>query len=353
MNTQNTFSRVEEPAVASIIPSFIRDRRQYVPGLLSVLGLACLAQFLGEMFPIVGGPIFGLVLGLAVRWVFGLDLALATGVRFSSKKILQLSIVLFGGSLSLTQIWQTGRESLGIMLASLVAGLVAALVLGKWLKIPWRLAGLVGSGTSICGASAIAAVAPAIDADKDEIAYSVSTIFLFNIIAVFAFPVFGHLVALTDQQFGVWAGTAINDTSSVVAAGFSWSLEAGSYATVVKLARSTMILPVALGFALFAILLKRRAGEGGASSSLKWWRIVPWFILFFIAMACFNTIGLFGPAEEQFKWASVFGITMALAAIGLSSDFSRMRKTGFRPLVLGMMTWLIVALVSLSIILIN
>ena len=323
-------------------PALPQSLRRLAPGILSALGLAFIAHGLGKAFPIIGGSIFGILLGVAVRNIVGLDASLSPGVTFTGKKILQASIVLLGAILSLSQAWRTGTESLGVMLISLATGLLVSLAVGKYSRVPWRLASLIGAGTSICGASAIAAVAPVVAAEEDEVAYSISTVFLFNIAAVFLFPLLGHLLGLQDKAFGLWAGTAINDTSSVVASGFAWSTAAGEYATIVKLARSTMIVPVAMAFAGWAAFKGSRA-----ESSVKWQKIVPWFIFGFLGMALLNTIGLLGGTGPWLGSIAKFGITLALVGVGLGADFGKIRATGLRPLVLGLITWGGVALTSI------
>lgn len=325
-------------------PPVLTTAQKVLPGIFVTLGLAFLARWLGALAPIVGGPIFAIVLGMVARAVMGLDPILSQGTTFASKKVLQASIVLLGGSLSLGQVWKTGVDSLGVMLVSLGVGLVTAILMGKVLRVPWRLGSLIGVGTSICGASAIAAVAPVIQADEDEVAYGISTVFLFNLIAVFVFPLLGRVTGLDDWAFGLWAGTAINDTSSVVAAGYSWSQQAGTYATIVKLARTSMIVPVALGFALWSTRNSLKT-----IAEVKIGKIIPWFIVWFLVASVLNSFGLLGNAlPDALSSMGKFGITMALAAVGLGVDFRKMRATGFKPVVLGLITWATVAVISLA-----
>lgn len=182
-----------------------------------IIGLA--AYWLGTLFPIVGGPVFGILIGIAINNSIGKPKSTERGITFTSKKILQWAIIILGAGLNLSQVWQTGLNSFSVMIFTLAAAFITAYGVGKLLKIPKNLKTLIGVGTAICGGSAIAAISPIIEADDMEIAYSVSTIFLFNIIAVLIFPLLGRLFHFSDNAFGLWAGTAINDTSSVVAAG--------------------------------------------------------------------------------------------------------------------------------------
>jgi uncharacterized integral membrane protein (TIGR00698 family) len=266
-----------------------------------------------------------------------------------------------GFGLSFAQVWRTGAESFVVMIGTLVVCLTAAFLIGPRLGISRNLTALIGAGTAICGASAIAAVAPVVEAEEGDLAYGISTIFLYNLAAVLLFPALGHLMGLTMHSFGLWAGTAINDTSSVVAAAFAYGKEAGDYATVVKLSRALMIVPVSL---LFAWLQQRRAAalnsgrpaesvaaaQQGAQPSL-WSRItkvVPGFILGFVAASLLVSTGIV-PAllTTWLPKVAKFLIVVALAAVGLSADLKGLRKTGPKPLLLGGILWVLVATLSL------
>jgi uncharacterized integral membrane protein (TIGR00698 family) len=209
---------------------------------------------------------------------------------------------------------------------------------------------LIGMGTTICGASAIAALAPVIRAKTEEIAYAVSVVFLFNMLAVIIFPLIGHAIGLSDHGFGLWAGTAVNDTSAVVAAGFAYSPAAGAFATIVKLTRTTLIIPLVLGFGLAIPWLdpeSRRAGRGDLGARLK--RAVPWFIGLFVIASLLNTLGLIGRAAPEVQLVARFVMVVALAAVGLQGHWRAFAGAGFRPLGLGLGTWAVVALASLLI----
>ncbi|MFT9496219.1 YeiH family protein [Anaerosolibacter sp.] len=318
------------------------------PGLLRVFAIAVISTWLGMMFPIIGGAVFGILIGILISNVFGKPENTLPGIKFASKKILQWAIILLGAGLSLSQVWQTGIESLYVMLFTLSAAFAGAYGLGKLMGIPFRLTSLIGVGTAICGGSAIAAVSPIIEADEMEVAYSISTIFLFNVMAVLIFPPLGHLIGLSDQAFGLWAGTAINDTSSVVAAGYAFSNIAGDYATIVKLTRTTTIIPISLVFAFITAAAKKKEAQNNQDVSFKIKSIFPWFILWFLATSLMNTLGLFPVGWlSSFKFLSKFMIVMALSAIGLSADFRKMLKTGVKPIFLGFLVWFIVSAVSL------
>lgn len=309
-------------------------------GVALCVVLAVVATLLGHQMPLVGGPVFAILLGLLLSNVIPLPTTSRPGIGFCSKKILQLAIVLLGGAMSLLKVYETGSRSLIVMLSTLTISLSIAWVLGRLLRVDRKLTSLVGVGTGICGGSAIAAIAPIIEADDDEIAFSISTVFLFNVIAVVVFPLLGHLMHMTADGFGIWAGTAINDTSSVVAAAFSYSHEAGEVATITKLARTTMIVPIALAFAFIAA--RRQSGTDFHVS-----RVIPWFVFGFLGMALLNTFGVLGPTPPLFGTAGKFAITIALAGVGLGANMRKIVKTGPRPIFLGLLVWIAVAVGSI------
>ncbi|TBL79532.1 YeiH family protein [Paenibacillus thalictri] len=350
--------------------------KPYMPGVALTGVIACAAYFLGTLFPLIGGAVFGIIAGILFNNVRRKPKSTVAGVRFCSKKVLQWAIIALGCHLSLTEVWKTGSETFAVMLVTLLLSFAAAYLFGRVLRVPARLAILIGAGTGICGGSAIAAISPLIQAEDDEIAYSIAAIFMFNVAAVLLFPMLGHLMGMSDGAFGLWAGTAVNDTSSVVAVGYAYSADAGNYATIVKLTRTTMIIPMAFAIALFAgVSQKRReatvsaaatraAAASGADTAVagaatntvsadagrkfSWLNIFPWFIVWFVAASLFNTLGLFGDtAQHIIQTAAQFMIVMALTAVGLSTDLRSMLKSGVKPLLLGLIVWVVVAVSSL------
>lgn len=316
------------------------------PGLGLAVGVACVATLLGHWEPIVGAPVFGIVIGLALAPLVGRHAAMSPGVSFAGKRVLQAAIVVLGTGLSLAQVVSTGVGSLPVMLGTLALALVGAWVLGRALHIRGDLATLVGVGTGICGASAIAATTAVIEAAEVDVAYAISTIFTFNVIAVLAYPQLGHLMGLSQHGFGLWAGTAINDVSSVVAAAYTYGHAAGSYAVVVKLTRTLMIIPICIALAGWRV--RRSAAGAGMAARVPWRRLFPWFIAWFVVAVAVNTLGLIPSGwHHDLSTVSVFLITVALAAIGLSARFADMRRIGPRPLVLGACLWATVGAGSL------
>jgi len=321
-----------------------------VAGLAVTIVIAAMATVLGRLFPVLGGPVFGILLGLAA----GAALprlrgeSYTTGYAFASKTVLQLSIVVLGTGLSLRQVVKVGGSSLPVMLGTLAVALAGAFFIGRALGIDSDVRTLIGVGTGICGASAIAAATAVMKPKQTDVAYAIATIFTFNIAAVLLFPPLGHLLGMSGESFGLWAGTAINDTSSVVAASYSFGDGAGPYGIVVKLTRSLMIIPVVMFLAVFAARRAARA-NGDSSGSVPWRRVVPAFLIGFLLAATLSTVGLIpGSWHGPLNFLGAFMITVALAGIGLSMRFSQMRAAGVRPLLLGGILWVCVAASSLG-----
>lgn len=327
-------------------PSSLRLRAS---GLILAVGIALIAWWLGHRIPVIGGPVFGIVLGIAVRNLFSPSDSFNPGIQFAGKQILQWSIIALGFGLSLTQVAKTGMESLAVTMVTMTTAFVTAYALGRMMKVHDKLQILIGVGTAICGGSAIAAVTPIIKPDDHDTAFAISTIFLFNVVAVLLFPLLGHMLHLSDLGFGLWAGTAINDTSSVVAAGYSYSTAAGDYATIVKLTRATLIIPICLVLAIaMAVRAKRASKQSGVTGDFSLGRIFPWFILWFLVASTVRTMGLVPVAiQPAIHLAAEFMIIVALTGIGLSANLRKMAAAGIRPILLGLGVWAAVSISSL------
>ena len=327
-------------------------RRGAIVGALVVIVIACVATVFGRFVPVLGGPVCGIVLGLLAGVVVPRlrSSRLSTGYDFCAKQVLQASVVVLGTGLSLRQVAQVGSSSLPVMLASLSVALGGAALIGRWLRVGRDVRTLIGVGTGICGASAIAASTAVMRPKKADAAYALGTIFVFNVIGVLTFPVIGHLLGMTGESFGLWAGTAINDTSSVVAAAYGFGDGAGDHAIVVKLTRSLMIIPITI---VLAYLTARRAASsspsGPSTVGIPLRQVVPWFLVGFVVAAAVNSGGLV-PSSWHPALSSIatFGITLALAAIGLSMRPSELSRTGVRPLLLGAILSVLVASTSLA-----
>lgn len=328
--------------------------KKMIKGILVCLVIALPAWLLGKALPIIGGPVFGILFGMILAFIKR-PASFDSGIKYTSKAILQYAIILLGFEMNMFNVIKVGGQSLLVMLFTLSSSFITAYIAGKALKVDGKTATLIGVGTSICGGSAIAATAPVIRANDEDVAQAISTIFLFNIIAVFIFPPLGHLMGLSDTGFGMWAGTAINDTSSVVAAGASWSSAAGNntalaFATIVKLTRMLMIVPITLVLAIYTTQKIRREnaanGESGNNFSIA--KIFPWFVLGFVLTALINTF-LPIPAAVSSTLVQIgkFMIVMAMTAIGLNTNLKKLLTNGLKPIFLGLCCWFVVAIMSL------
>ena len=321
---------------------------EVLPGLALTVPIAIAATLIGTAVPVLGSALPAIVIGVVVALVRRPGARFAPGVEYSGKFLLQVAVVLLGAQLSLEAILRVGAESLPVMLSTLVVCLLAAWLIGRALHVAPRLRTLIGVGTGICGASAIAAVAPVIGALSAEVSYAVSTIFLFNILAVVLFPLLGHALGLDPHTFGLLAGTAVNDTSSVVATASVFGAAALGFAVVVKLVRTLMIIPISVGL---SVIESRRAADGRRMTLRGVIGLVPWFLVGFLVVAVLGSLGAIpaGPREAMVH-ASGFLIATAMAGIGLSTDAAALRRAGWRPLALGAILWILVTATSLAVI---
>lgn len=325
-----------------------------VPGVLFCTILALPAWFLGEKFPLVGAPVFAILLGMIIGNFHTNREQTAEGIAFTSKYVLQIAVVLLGFGLNLTQVVKVGTESLPIIISTILVSLIIAFLLQRWLKLDVNTATLVGVGSSICGGSAIAATAPVIQAKDEEVAKSISVIFLFNILAALIFPTLGELLHLSNHGFAVFAGTAVNDTSSVTAAATAWDAVHGSNtldgATIVKLTRTLAIIPITIGLSFYrAYKMQKNGGEAKQTFQLR--KSFPTFILFFLMASIITTIassmGVDTVIFDNLKVLSKFFIVMAMGAIGLNTNPVKLVKTGGQAIMLGAICWVAITCVSL------
>ena len=325
------------------------DSRRFphaVPGLVLTVVIAVLASGLGHLVPLVGGPVFGVVLGAALAALLRPGDRLRHGFSFAGRYVLQGAIVLLGTGLSLAQVVRVGAGSLPVMLGTLLVALTGAAVFGRLLGVHRDARTLIGVGTGICGASAIAAVTSVVTMAEVDVSYAIGTIFAFNVVGVLLFPALGHLLGLSQHAFGLWSGTAINDTSSVVAAAYAYGPVAGDYGVVVKLTRSLMIIPVTVALSLLSA--RRASATGGERGPFPWRRVLPLFMVGFVAASALDTVGVIPVAwHSPLATVGTFLITVALAGIGLSTHLGTLRRAGSRPLLLGAVLWLAVGTTSL------
>ena len=327
-------------------------------GILVCLAIAIPSWLLGKMFPVIGGAVIAIIAGMIVTMFWDNKGKAEPGIKWTSRVILQTAVVLLGFGMNLGVIFQTGKQSLPIIICTITTSLIIAWILQKALKVPANTSILVGVGSSICGGSAIAAAAPVIGADDDEIAQSIAVIFFFNVLAAIFFPILGKAIGfdtVNGESFGIFAGTAINDTSSVTAAASTWDSmwnlgsETLNKAVTVKLTRTLAIIPITLGLSLIQAKKSTKEGKQTTKFSLK--RAFPMFILYFVIAAIITTVcvhmgvdaGVFQPIKELSK----FMIIMAMAAIGLNSNVIQLIKTGGKPIIVGASCWCGITAVSL------
>lgn len=334
----------------------VKSLKDNLAGIVLVLILAIPAWILGIHFPIIGGPVFGILLGMVITHFIKNKALYQKGIQFTSKKILQYAVILLGFGLNLSVVLETGVQSLPIIISTIATSLLIAYFLQKVLNIPTKISTLIGVGSSICGGSAVAATAPVIEANDEEVAQAISVIFFFNVLAALIFPAFGSFVGFSTtsgEAFGIFAGTAVNDTSSVTAAAATWDTIYGlgsatlDKAVTVKLTRTLAIIPITLFLAI------KSAKNNVSSKKVDMKKIFPFFILYFVAASIITTVAVsFGVDSGVFsplKTLSKFFIVMAMCAIGLNTNIIKLIKTGGKPILMGFCCWVGITIVSLTI----
>ncbi|EOI9067642.1 TPA: YeiH family putative sulfate export transporter [Streptococcus pyogenes] len=324
-----------------------------LPGLLLCLLLALPAWCLGRLFPIIGAPVFAILLGMLLALFYEHRDKTKEGISFTSKCILQTAVVLLGFGLNLTQVMAVGMQSLPIIISTIATALLVAYGSQKWLRIDVNTATLVGVGSSICGGAAIAATAPVIKAKDDEVAKAISVIFLFNMLAALLFPSLGQLLGLSNEGFAIFAGTAVNDTSSVTATATAWDALHHSNtldgATIVKLTRTLAILPITLGLSLYRAKKEHDiVTEEGFSLRKSFSRFILFFLLASLITTLMTSFGVSADVFHSLKTLSKFFIVMAMVAIGLNTNLVKLIKTGGQAILLGAICWVAITLVSLA-----
>jgi len=332
--------------------------KKNLKGILVCILIAVPSWLIGKQVPVIGGAVIAILAGMVITLFWNDKKSADPGIKWTSKIILQAAVVLLGFGMNLNVVLQTGKQSLPIIVCTISTSLIIAWALHKVMRIPGNISTLVGVGSSICGGSAIAATAPVIDADDDEVAQAISVIFFFNVLAAIFFPMFGHAIGFSTnsgEAFGIFAGTAVNDTSSVTAAASTWDSmwNLGSQtldkAVTVKLTRTLAIIPITLVLALVRAGKAQKSGEHAEGFSFK--RAFPMFLLYFIIASVITTIltsvGVSASVFTPLKELSKFFIVMAMAAIGLNSNVVKLIKSGGKPIILGACCWAGITAVSL------
>ncbi len=330
--------------------------QELIPGFGLALLIAFSARWIESLLPIplIGESVIALFIGMIINQIKKPNKLIQTGLKFTSKKILKFSIILLGASLSIGTILNVGRLSLTVMIFTLLTCFGGGYFIGNWLNLDWKLSNMISAGTGICGGSAIAAMAPVINAEDKDIAYAMSATFLFDMVMIILFPIMGKAMGLSDMAYGLWAGTAVNDTSSVVAAGYAFSEAAGDFATMVKLTRTLSIIPTVLIFSLINVKVNIKAESETdiitEQNKVKLISLFPWFILAFVGMSIINSIGWI-PASISLGMKSIskFLMVSALAAIGLNTDFQEMKNSGINPMIHGFIISALVVVVAIAV----
>jgi len=338
------------------LQSFGKELKTALPGLFLAAVIAAAAKWIEELLPagIISASVIALFIGMIINTIGKPSAVYQPGIRFTSKKLLKFAIILLGAGLNISVVLQVGGMSLIVMLFTLATCFGIGHYTGKALGLNWKMSNLISAGTGICGGSAIAAIAPVIEADDTDIAFAMSATFLFDMVMILLFPAMGHALNLTDTAYGLWSGTAVNDTSSVVAAGYGFSEAAGAFAVMVKLTRTLSIIPTVLIFGFInarknAAISRQATGAKRMNIGATIRKSVPLFIAFFLLMSGLKSIGLIPDGvSDVLKQISKFLMVAALAAIGLNTDLGTMKKNGARPMLHGFIISALVVIVALG-----
>ena len=330
-----------------------KEQGQFALGVLICFAVAAVAVVLEELIPggMLGASIIALFLGTILNSFFH-PKWIKPALKFTSKRILKCAIILLGASLSVSTIMSVGKMTFFVMIFTFAMCFGGGYFVRKLFGLNWKLSNLISAGTGICGGSAVAAIAPVIDADDKDIAFAMSSTFLFDMVMVALYPLMGKALGMSDIAYGIWSGTSVNDTASVVAAGYAFSEAAGDFATMVKLTRTIAIIPTVLVFAWIGVRMKRKelqATGDGAKVDMK--KIIPWFIGGFLILAALNSAGVIPAAVSALmKKTSKFLMVTALAAIGLNTSLTDFKKAGLAPMFYGVTIDTLVTLTALAVI---
>ena len=380
--------------------------KKYPLGIILSAILAVVGVLISSLIPygLISGGVIALILGMLVNpLIMKKQEYFVGGLKFSSSILLKSAIVLMGASLSFSQVLEVGKFSLIVMCFTLFTSFFFGYLFGRLFKMNWELSSLISAGTGICGGSAIAAISPVIDASDTDIAYAMSATFIFDIFMVILFPILGKAFHMSDLGYGLWAGTAVNDTSSVVAAGYAFSDAAGNFAVIVKLTRTLSIIPVVIIFSFIKQHVTRKKlastvissdtaianlslenttalvstsshtasnidsasddmpfcppnvteiniNENAKKTKINFLKICPFFIILFLVMVGIKSSGIIPDvASDIISEISKFLMVMALASIGLKTNFKKLSKSGFKPMLHGFIISLLVVLVSFGV----
>ncbi len=333
--------------------SKIKEQCIFLSGVAICFAVAALSVLLERLIPggLLGASIIALFMGTVINSFFH-PTWIKPALKFTSKRILKVAIILLGASLSVHTIMSVGKMTFFVMIFTFAVCFGGGFFIRKLFGLNWKLSNLISAGTGICGGSAIAAISPVIDADDKDVAFAMSSTFLFDMVMVALYPLMGAALGMSDIAYGIWAGTSVNDTASVVASGYAFSEIAGDFAMMVKLTRTIAIIPTVLVFAYIGTRIKQKelkaANQGKKVNLLK---IIPWFIGGFLLLAIFNSVGWIpAVASAPLKSTSKFLMVSALAAIGLGTSITDFKKAGLKPMFYGITIDTLVTLTALGVI---
>ncbi|MBQ7958061.1 MAG: YeiH family putative sulfate export transporter [Clostridia bacterium] len=330
-----------------------KEQGLFILGVAICFALAGLSVFIENLIPggLLGASIIALFAGTIINSFFH-PAWIEPALKFTSKRILKVAIILLGASLSVNTIMSVGKKTFFVMIFTFAMCFGGGYFVRRIFGLNWKLSNLISAGTGICGGSAVAAIAPVIDAEDKDVAFAMSSTFLFDMVMVALYPIMGKLLKMSDIAYGIWAGTSVNDTSSVVASGYAFSEMAGDFATMVKLTRTIAIIPTVLVFAYIGTRMKQKelkAANNGQKVNLV--KIIPWFIGGFLLLAVLNSTGCIPVEVAGFlKDTSKFLMVTALAAIGLGTSLTDFRKAGLKPMFYGITIDTLVTLTALAVI---
>lgn len=330
----------------------IKKIKNLVPGLLLSVGVAAVSMLLSSLIPgdIIGATVMALLVGMALHPLLNRYAQFNEGVNFTGKMILRTGIVLMGVNLNFSEVLSVGKYAIFVMLFTMGTAFGAGNLIGKIFGVNWKLTNLLSVSTAICGGSAVATVGPVIKAKDEDIAYAISSTFIFDILTVVVFPWIGFALGMHDTGFGLWAGTAVNDTSSVVAAGYAFSEMAGNTAVIVKLTRTLFIIPIVLIFSFLSERLEAKSEGVKERRTINFKKIFPYFIVLFLVVVAFRSTGIIpGNIVTALSKTSKFCMIMALSAIGLKTSYGDIKNIGPKPMFLGLIVDTLVVIVSLGV----
>ena len=333
--------------------SKIKKQGTFILGVAICFAVAGLSVFLEKLIPgeMLGASIIALFMGTIINSFFH-PTWIKPALKFTSKRILKIAIILLGASLSVSTIMSVGKMTFFVMIFTFAMCFGGGYFIRKIFGLNWKLSNLISAGTGICGGSAVAAIAPVIDADDKDIAFAMSSTFIFDMVMVALYPLMGMALGMSDIAYGIWAGTSVNDTASVVASGYAFSEAAGDFATMVKLTRTIAIIPTVLVFAYIGTRIKQKEMKAVSDGrKVNVFKIIPWFIGGFLLLAILNSTGFIPTVlSDVFKSTSKFLMVTALAAIGLNTSITDFKKAGLKPMFYGVTIDTLVTLTALAVI---